>query len=156
MRLIVQPIQIRLRRLFFPSEYDLWAQFDMGNGELAVRVLFQAPDGVIFIIIDDKTFIGRHGEKSQHMATRQSRNKGRLWIDALRIAEICRRCGGRHFDTVFEPPEVITAVSLVAEFNPVSRPYDSCFVFRHGTPSYSGDETRLEENATRSSGVVNE
>ena len=66
--LIVQPIEIRLRRLLGPAENNIRVQFYACNGELAAGVLFKAPDGIIFIAVDDETPVRRQREKRQHVA----------------------------------------------------------------------------------------
>ena len=54
MRLILQPIEIRLRRLLGPAENNIRVQLYARDGELAAGVLFKVPDGIVFIAVDDK------------------------------------------------------------------------------------------------------
>jgi hypothetical protein len=53
----MQPIEVRLRRLLGTAVGNIWMQFDMGDGELAVGIFFKVPDCVVFIAVDDKTLL---------------------------------------------------------------------------------------------------
>ncbi len=130
-RLIVQPVEVCLRRLLGAAVGNIRVQFDTRDGELAVGVLFKLPDCVVLVAVDDKTPVRRQREKRQHMAARQRRDERRLGIDALRIAQIRGRGGTEHLDAVVEPPHVVEAVILIAEVGAIARPFDAGFVFRH-------------------------
>ena len=107
-------------------------QFDACDGELAVRVPFNAPDGVVFVAVDNEPPVRRQREKRQHVAARQRCDKRGLGIDALRIAQIRRRGGSRHLDAVIEPPDMVATVILIAEVGVVTRPFNVGLVFSMG------------------------
>jgi hypothetical protein len=129
----MQPIEVRLRRLLGTTVGNIWMQFDMGDGELAVGIFFKVPDCVVFIAVDDKTLVRGQREKRQHVAARQRRDKRRFGIDPLRIAQIGGRGGSRYLDAIIESPDVIAIVILIAEVGAVARPFETDFVLRHRT-----------------------
>lgn len=49
------------------TEYNPGMQDDPRDGELALLVLFQNSHGVITVAIDDKLFLGCHGQEGQHV-----------------------------------------------------------------------------------------
>src|SRR5262249_32980441 len=130
-RLIVQPIEIGLRRLLVSAEKNSRAQFDARYGELPLRVLLNTTGRVVLIAINDEAFVRRQREKGEHVTARQCRDESRLGVDALGIAQIGRRGGSWRLDAIFEPPNMITAIIFVAEIGAMTLPFDRGFVLGH-------------------------
>jgi hypothetical protein len=112
-----------------PSTYHSHSK---ANGELAVNILFKAPDGVVFVVVNNEPLVRRYREKRQHVAARERGDKRGLGIDALWIAQIRGRGGTGHLNAVVEPPDMIATVILIAEVGAVTRPFDVGLVLRHG------------------------
>jgi hypothetical protein len=131
MRLVMQPIEVSLCGLRDPAESDLGVQVNARHGELAIGVLLKESDGIVLVAIDKKAFVRREGEESQHVTTRERRDKSRLGIDTLWITQIGARGGAQNLDPVVEAPNVIATVILLAEIGAVARPFDLGFVLGH-------------------------
>src|SRR6202022_5133349 len=110
--LVMQPVEVRRRRLLGTAIGNIWMQIDTGDGELAVGVFFNVPYCVVFIDVDEKTLVRGQREKRQHVAARQRRDKRRFGIDSLWIAQIGGGGGSRDLDAPIEPPAGMRIVKL--------------------------------------------
>ena len=69
-RLVVQPVEVGLRRSLRAAENNLRMQIDARYRKLAVGVFLEMSDRIVRVVIDHEFLARCEREKSQHVAAR--------------------------------------------------------------------------------------
>ncbi len=144
---LMKLFQLLSRWLLVARESDLGIHRDTGQPRFPVLTLFQMPDGLVLVTVDNKTTHRCDGQKRQHVTTRERSSESFLGIDAVDFAEIIGRGAGiQGLPAAGEPPFVRAGIFLVAETAFASLPRKSGSVLTHGISSRQNDEDSIEHS----------
>ena len=103
----------------------------MRDRELAVGILLQMTNRLVFVGIDHELLLARNREEREHVTARERSDKRLLWIDVGRIAEIGRGGRRRHRMAAVEAPSVLARILLMRKLSATALPFQCYFVFGH-------------------------